>query len=61
MLCQLFSFIKTQIMLKYCVFLPLKRFGIIFFCIFVEIFRGAKRLRTLENALKRNFKIKIII
>lgn len=57
MICQLFCIVKIQIMLKSCDFSPLKRFGIIFFCIFVGNFKRVKRLRTQGNALKRDFRM----
>ena len=40
-----------------CDFSPLKRFSIIFFCIFVGNFKRVKRLRTQGNALKRDFRM----
>lgn len=55
---QLFFFLKRQIMLKDSFFLPVKRLSMDIFCIFVEIFGEAKRLRTQINALLSDFPLK---
>ena len=57
MICQLFCIVKIQIVLGEGDFSSLKRFSIIFFCIFVGNFKRVKRLRTQGNALKRDFRM----